>query len=507
MIWKQTEAAIRVGADGAEWLVWQSKTEVLATGRMTAPFSVKAALDQWLARAARLRMKPKRIWLIAGAAECAHRRVTLPGTDFKVVAQAIPFAVEEDLPLPLAQMYWTHRTIADEEAQSTQVDVVATPINLYTEWEEAIRERKLDLAGRVPEGPHIWQEVAAIRAGEIDLLAVWGEQRTTLIRGTKQGMSSVMAMVREPGESWEAVLAHLRRPFQDRDENKTVLSTFTSDRLRKRILALPDLIPALSENSLIHEIFLNVPEQITSPVSLLALRRLRLEGREPAILFGDMEVGRPRVEFKRVATGLEVPRQVVAVAALLILALALWLSIGRVGRRHSAEVRDSLDLLQAEISRLDQEREALSDMAKLRADWGSVWLELSEKVPAKTLFKAFSFGQGGGIRIDGTTENQASLDEFVEVMRGMSCLSHVRITKTQSADNKLSFQFLASFDSSKVKRYEVKEGAKQPASESKPEKKTRIRAPKQPPTASAGEVRKATGEAKKRVVRNGRKKP
>lgn len=451
---KVTEAAIRVGADGAEWLVWQSKTEILASGRMTSSYSISAALDQWLARASRMRMKPKRVWIIAGAAECAHRRITIPGTDLKTVTQAIPLAIEEDLPLPLSQMHWTYRTQADEASHTTQVDVVATPLNLYAEWEAALEERKLDIAGWVPEGPHLWQEMAAMRGSDIDLLTVWGERRATLIRGNEQGMSSLLAYVREPGEPWEALLADLRRPFQSRDESKTILSIFTSDRLRKRILTLPDLIPATSENLLNEDLFLGVTEQLSVPVSLLALRRLRLEGREPSILFGDVEE-RQRGEFKRVATVVEIPRQVIAVVALVVICLSLWWSSGRLGRQYVDLLNPQLDMMVQKQTLLDQQREALMDVQKVRADWGSVWLQLSDQVSSKTLFKDFSYGQGMGIRIDGNAENQAGVDEFVSLLQKMDPLDRVRIIKTgtDEKEKKKVFQVLADFNPAKVQKF------------------------------------------------------
>ncbi|MCG3198721.1 MAG: hypothetical protein HUU16_03500 [Candidatus Omnitrophica bacterium] len=456
MLWKQTEAAIRVGADGVEWLVWQSKTERLLSARMTPGYSVGAALDQWLARAARLRMKPKRIWLIAGAAECAHRSITLPGTDPKVIGRAIPLAIEEDLPLPLSQMHWTYRTTPNEETQSTVVDVVATPIHLYTEWEEAIRERKLDLGGRIPEGPHLWHEMAAIRGSEIDLLAVWGERRVTLIRGNEKGMSSLQAFVREPGESWEALLNDLRRPFQGRDESKTILSIFTSERLRKRVLALPDLVPPTAETYLNTDLFLGVSEQVVVPVSLLALRRQRLEGRAPAVLFGDAELMRPRVELKKVATGLEVPVPAFGMAALVVISLALAWSHWRVGGRHAKELSGQVEMMDAQWTLLDQQHEALKDLAKARADWGSVWLQLSEQLPKQTLFKSFSYGLGAGIRVDGTTEGQAGVDQLVTLLREVGYLDNVRVPKTEAAEKKLSFEIRADIAPSKIKYYEVK---------------------------------------------------
>jgi len=450
---KISEAAIRVGADGAEWLVWQSKTESLASGRMTSSYSISAALDQWLARATRMHMRPKRVWIIAGAAECAHRRISIPGTDLKTVTQAIPLAIEEDLPLPLSQMHWTYRTQADEATHTTLVDVVATPLNLYSEWESALEERKLDIAGWIPEGPHLWQEMAAMRGSEIDLLTVWGERRATLIRGTEQGMSSLLAYVREPGEPWEALLADLRRPFQSRDESKAILSIFTSDRLRKRVLSLPDLIPPASENLLNEDLFLGVTEQLSVPVSLLALRRLRLEGREPSVLFGDAE-DRQRGEFKRVATGVEIPQQAIAVAALIVLSLSLWWASGRVGRSNMDLLQPQLDLIYQQQALLDQKREALTDLSKVRADWGSVWLQLSDQVSEKTLFKDFSFGQGMGIRIDGNAENQAGVDELVALLKKIDSLSEsVRINKTGKAEKQVSFQVMANFDPAKVEKY------------------------------------------------------
>jgi Tfp pilus assembly protein PilN len=479
MFWRQIEAAIRVGADGAEWLVWESKAEALVSGRMTASYSVTGALDQWLARAARLHMKPKRIWLIAGAAECAHRRITLPGTDLKVVSQAIPFAVEEDLPLPLSQMYWSYRTQIDEQNQSTLVDVVATPTSLFSEWEEALRGRRIEIAGRIPEGPHLWNEMAAMRGAEVDLLTVWGERRATLIRGSEASMTSLMAFVREPGESWEAVLSDLRRPFQARDESKAILSIFTSDRLRKRILALPDLIPSSSENYLNHDLFIRVPEQMVVPVSLLALRRARLEAREPSILFGDTEAGRGRGELKRVATTLEVPHQAIAAAFLLVLSLSLWWAEGRIGRRYVSELVETplnaLDALTEQSAMLRQQGGALADLAKMRADWGSVWLELSQRVQEGTSFKSFSFGQGTGIRIDGTTANQGMLDGLVRMLRETGYLKNVRIPKTEPSGQALSFQILAEFDSSKVKVYKVGEKKEGESEEQKkpPEEKGR----------------------------------
>ncbi len=450
---KITEAAIRAGADGAEWLVWQSKTEILASGRMTSSYSISAALDQWLARATRMRMKPKRVWIIAGAAECAHRRITIPGTDLKTVTQAIPLAIEEDLPLPLSQMHWTYRTQVDEASHSTLVDVVATPLNLYSEWETVFEERKIDIAGWIPEGPHLWQEMAAMRGSDIDLLTVWGERRATLIRGSEQGMNSLLAYVREPGEPWEALLADLRRPFQSRDESKAILSIFTSDRLRKRILSLPDLIPPASENLLNEDLFLGVTEQLSVPASLLALRRLRLEGREPSILFGDSEE-RQRGELKRVATVVEIPRQAIIVGALLVLSLSLWWASGRVGRTNMKSLEPQRDQIALKQLLLDQQKEALSDLSKIRADWGSIWLQLSDQVSKKTLFKNFSYGQGMGVRIDGNTENQAGVDELVTLLKKMDPLKErVRIIKTGAEDKKLSFQIMADFDPSKVERY------------------------------------------------------
>ncbi len=478
---KITEAAIRVGADGAEWLVWQSKTETLASGRMTSSYSIGAALDQWLARATRMHMKPKRIWIIAGAAECAHRRISIPGTDLKTVTQAIPLAIEEDLPLPLSQMHWTYRTQIDEANHSTLVDVVATPLNLYSEWEATIEERKIDIAGWIPEGPHLWQEMAAMRGSDIDLLTVWGERRATLIRGNEQGMSSLLAYVREPGEPWEALLADLRRPFQSRDESKTILSIFTSDRLRKRILTLPDLIPPSSENLLNEDLFLGVTEQLSIPVSLLALRRLRLEGRDPSILFGDADE-RQRGEFKRVATGVEIPRQAIAVAALIVLSLSLWWASGRVGRRNMELLQPQLDLILQKQALVDQQKEALTDLSKVRADWGSVWLQLSDQVSRKTLFKDFSYGQGMGVRIDGTTENQAGVDELVALLKKMDCLKEsVRIIKTGAVEKQLSFQVMANFDPSKVERFTPKG---QPQPQGTPGVPTPTPAPGVTPTAT-----------------------
>jgi hypothetical protein len=476
---KITEAAIRVGADGAEWLVWQSKTEMLASGRMTSSYSISAALDQWLARATRMHMKPKRIWVIAGAAECAHRRISIPGTDLKTVTQAIPLAIEEDLPLPLSQMHWTYRTQADEATHSTLVDVVATPLTLFTEWENAIEERKIDIAGWLPEGPHLWQEMAAMRGADIDLLTVWGERRATLIRGNEQGMSSLLAYVREPGEPWEALLADLRRPFQSRDESKTILSIFTSDRLRKRILSLTDLIPPSSENLLNEDLFLGVTEQLSVPVSLLALRRLRLEGRDPSILFGDSEE-RQRGEFKRVATGVEIPRQAIAIAALIVLSLSLWWASGRLGRRNVESLQPQLDLIVQKQILLDQQKEALTDLSKVRADWGSVWLQLCDRVSTKTLFKDFSFGQGMGIRIDGNAENQAGVDELVGLLKKIDSMSEsVRIIKTGAADKQLSFQVMANFNPAKVEKF-VPKASPQP--EGTPGAPTPTPAPSAAPT-------------------------
>lgn len=464
MFGKRTEAAIRVGADGAEWLVWQSKTEQLASGRMTASYSVRAALDQWLARAARLRMKPKRIWIIAGAAECAHRRITLPGTDLKVINPAIPLAVEEDLPLPLSQMYWTYRTVADEVAGQTLVDVVASPQNLYTEWEEAIAEKKVELAGIIPEGPHLWLEIAAMRGSEIDLLTVWGERRATLIRGSERAMETVTALVREQGESWEAVLNDLRRPFQGRDETKTILSVFTSDRLRRRILALPELIPVNSENYLNHDVFLGLPDQMVVPVSLLALRRIRIEARDPGMVFGDAEVGRGRVELKSIELAPELQKQVLAVAALVVLAVALWWGTMRLNRNHAERLKSNLDLIQIQQMMLDQRDQALKEVVDVRADWGSVWLQLSATISNKTVFKEFSFA-GTGIRIDGSTEDQASLDEMIEKLKATGYLTRIRITSTDQADNKKkSFQVLADFNPTKVEPYLVEASASTPTS-------------------------------------------
>ena len=473
MVRKISEAAIRVGADGAEWLVWQSRSEALASGRMTSSYSHAAALDQWIARTVRLHMKLKRIWLIAGAAECAHRRITIPGTDLKVISQAIPLAIEEDLPLPLSQMYWTYRTQVDETSNSTIVEVVATPISLYTDWEEAIRERKIDIAGRIPEGPHLWLEMAAMRGSDIDLLTVWGERRATLIRGNEQGMSSLLAFVREPGEPWEDLLADLRRPFQSRDESKSILSIFTSRRLQKRIEALPDLLPPKSEHLLNSDNFLNVPEQQPIPVSLLALRRLRLEGREPGILFGDIEAQKPRVEFKRVATGVEIPWQAVAVVVALMTCLSLWWASGRVGQRFMNDLQVALGSIRDQQGLLDMEKEALSDLSKVRSDWGSVWLQLSQEISPQTTFKDFSFSQGAGIRVDGITSDQDGVFNLVNFLKKTGYLDNVRIIKTEKSDKQLSFQLLADFKPGQVSKFLVDPSKvpvgvdKPPASDSK----------------------------------------
>jgi hypothetical protein len=86
-------------------------------------------------------------------------------------------------------------------------------------------------------------------------------------------MSGLQAFVRGPGESWESLLHDLRRPLQNLDTTKPILSVFTADRLRKRILSLEDLVPSNSENLLTRDIFHAVPEEVAVAVSLLAMRR------------------------------------------------------------------------------------------------------------------------------------------------------------------------------------------------------------------------------------------
>jgi len=454
---KKSEAAIRVGAEGAEWLAWRLNAESLVSGRMTASFSVEAALEQWLGRAERFGLRPKRVWLIAGADSCAHRRLTLGGTDRATLAQAIPFAVAEELPLPLVRMWWNYSTQPAPDGLSTFVDVVATPRSLFGEWEEVLQDHKLEIAGRVPEGPLLWRELAAIRGSELDLLAVWGERRANIIRGSELGMTGLQAFVRGPGESWESLLPDLRRPFQSVESSKAILSVFTAERLRKRILSLEDLVPSNSENFLTRDIFHGVPEEVAVAVSLLAARRLRMEKRTPDTVFTEVDRTRPAaVDIREVARSLEVPvPKVLAVAGLLALAVYLgWFSY-----KHNRELAGDQMLRRALLK--DKQAEvgnrvsALRDAERYLADWGSVWLELSQRVPEQTLFKDLTFGVGSGFRINGNTENQESLAVLDRMLQDLEYFQKIRIQKTELADKRLNFQIFADFDASKVERYEV----------------------------------------------------
>ena len=456
---RASEAAIRVGADGAEWLVWRLGAETLLSGRMTASYSVEAALDQWLGRAERFGLKPRRVWLIAGVASCAHRRLQFPGMNAAVVEQVVPLAAQEELPLPLDQMRWTSMTHQIPGDESMTVDVVATPRSLFQNWENALRERRLDLADRIPEGPLLWHELAAMRGSEIDLLTVWGERRAVAIRGTEVGPSSLLAFVRGPGESWESLVPDLRRPFQMLETGKTILSIFASERLRKRILSLPDLIPDNSENQLNRDIFHGVPEDVSVAASLLALRRLRIEKRKPVVsFFSDSEAVRPTDELRKVATSLKIPYEKLAgVAVLLALILGLWWKAGEMTGRYADSNLDSLRSMRNHQTLLDNQLSALKDIAKYRADWGSVWLQLSQEIPEHTLLKDFSYGTGSGVRINGITENPNALKELDTILRKNAFFESVSIPKTEPADKKLSFQISAEFKADEVERYEVED--------------------------------------------------
>jgi len=484
---KGAEAAIRVGTDGAEWLVWRMSDETLLSGRMTASYSVDSALDQWLGRAARFGLKPRRVWLVAGAASCAHRRIQIPGTDPQVVEKALPFAVQEELPLPLDQMWWTHST-QPEPSGVTTVDVVATPRSLFAELEGVLRERRLEIAGRIPEGPLLWHELAAIRGSEIDLLTVWGERRFTAIRGTETGMSSLLAFVRGPGESWQALVPDLRRPFQVVEEGKTILSIFASDRLRKRVLSLEDLIPPTSENRLNREIFHGVPEEVSVAASLLAVRRLRIEKRRPAMTFGDVEVVRAAEELRKVARSLEVPYQSIGVAALAVLSLALWWASATIDSRYAELCRESIFPLRDKQELIENQVNALKDLKKVRTDWGSVWLQLSQQMPETTLLKTLSYGAGSGeVRISGNTNDLANLEQLSAILEKTGFLKNIRVPKTEPVEKKLSFQVFTEFDSSKVKKYEVTDPYLVPAG---------VEAEKKPKEEVAGQEAQATSQEK-----------
>ncbi len=450
-----TEAAIRVGADGAEWLVWGTRSEALTTGRMTASYSVDAALDQWIGRAARFGMRPKRIWLIAGAAECAHRRIILPGTNQTAIAQALTFSVEEELPLPLKQMWWTYSTRLSDTGDSTIIDVVATPRALFAPWERALQERKQECAGRLPEGPLLWSELAAIRGSEIDLLSVWGERRTTIIRGDEQGMNNLAAFVRGPGESWEALAPDLSRPFKSHQGDKSVISVFTSERLRKRVISLEDLLPEDSQNLLNREIFHGVGEDVTVAVSLLAMRRARMERRQAPIVFSDSADAKPSADFRPTVPRIEIPSGAYGVAAMVLVCLALGWSSLKNNRENAEKLEDQLPPMKMEYPIVQERIKALDDFSEVRYDWGSVWLQLSEIIPKETLFKEFSYNSGSGIRLIGTTPNQAALEKLVDLLDDRDYFSNVRILKTAPADKLLTFTILADFDGDDIEYYQV----------------------------------------------------
>jgi hypothetical protein len=445
---RSAEGAIRIGADGAEWLAWRLKDETLVSGRMTSSYSVEAALDQWLGRAARFGLKPKRVWLIAGAASCAHRHLRIPGRDLSVVNQAIPFAVSEELPLPTDQMWWTTRATQAKGKPHTDVDLVATPRSLFDPWEDALLERKLDVAGRIPEGPLLWQELAAIRGSEIDMLTVWSERRATIIRGTEEGMSSLIAFVRGPGESWEALCPDLTRPLNAVTEGKVVLSIFTSDRLRRRILSIPDLIPSNSENRLTLEVFHGVPEEVSVAASLLALRRVRIEKRAPEILFVDHETARSRKDLREAAKSVQVSWEMTASAVLVVLLLAMFWYSSTVNKTRAEALEPSVQMMALESSILGNRIKALEDLVDNRVDWGSVWLELSQKIPGTIQFKEFSYGQGSGFRIGGVANDLPNLDHLDTILKGVEYFDNIRIQKTETADKKISFQIFADFTKS-----------------------------------------------------------
>ncbi|MCA9434618.1 MAG: hypothetical protein KC931_14660 [Candidatus Omnitrophica bacterium] len=471
-----TEAAIRIGSDGAEWLVWGTRSETLTTGRMTASYSVDAALDQWLGRAARFGMRPKRIWLIAGAAECAHRRIVLPGTNQSMIAQALAFSVEEELPLPLDQMWWTYSTRLSEDKTSTVIDVVATPRALFEPWLAALGERKQECAGRLPEGPLLWSELAAIRGSEIDLLSVWGERRATIIRGDEQGMNNLAAFVRGPGESWEALSPELSRPFKSHQGDKSVISVFTSERLRKRVTSLPDLLPEDSQNLLNHEIFHGVGEDVTVAVSLLAMRRARMERRQPQIAFSESPDAKPAADFRPATPKIDIPSGAYGVAAMALVCLVLFFYSLRSSRQYAEAMEDKLSVMESSYPVIQERIKALDDFSEVRYDWGSVWLQMSELIPKETLFKEFSYSSGGGVRLIGTTENQKALEELVKILDDLDYLNNVRILKTAPADKKLTFTILADFDGDEVEYYEV--GDQKPKEEEKAEKKSEKSSPK-----------------------------
>lgn len=454
------EAAIRIGADGAEWLVWGTKSETFATGRMTASYSVDAALDQWLGRAARFGMRPKRIWLIAGAAECAHRRIVLPGTNPTAISQALAFSVEEELPLPLDKMWWTYSTRLSEDNSSTIIDVVATPKSLFEPWESALAERRQERAGRLPEGPLLWSELAAMRGSEIDLLSVWGERRATIIRGDEQGMTSLVAYVRGPGESWEALAPELARPFKTHQGEKSVISVFTSERLRKRATSIEGLLPEDSQNLLNREIFHNVTDETNVAVSLLAMRRLRMERRQPGMVFSATGDARPAADFRPSTPSIEIPLPAYGVGIAVAVCLALgWTSIQK-NREYAEAMQGSLASMKMEYPVVQEQIQSLNHFSDYRFDWGSVWLELSQVVPKSTLFKEFSFRSGSGIRLIGTTENQKSLEELVRILNERDYLNSVRILRTAPVDKQLSFTILADFDGEEIEYYEVQEEVK-----------------------------------------------
>jgi hypothetical protein len=376
-----------------------------------------------------------------------------------VVEQVVPLAAQEELPLPLDQMWWTSASHQNPGDEDTTVDVVATPRNLFQDWEKALRARKLETAGRIPEGPLLWHELAAIRGSEIDLLTVWGERRAVAIRGTEVGPSSLLAFVRGSGESWESLVSDLKKPFQTLETGKTILSIFASERLRKRILSLPDLVPEISENQLNRDIFHGVPEDVSVAASLLALRRLRIEKRKPVVSFySDTEAVRPTDELRKVATSLKIPYDKLAGAAVLMaLILGLWWKSSEICGRYAESNVDSLRLLRNHQTLLDNQINALKDIAKYRADWGSVWLQLSQEIPEDTLLKDFSYGTGSGVRINGTTENPNALKELDGILRKTAFFESISIPKTEPADKKLSFQISAEFKADKVERYEVED--------------------------------------------------